>query len=335
MNKSGKSLKKSDNKKTTFSSSFTFSGLFVVIMTSELTDGDQLLQTGPFQNWTSINEQHLTADGVVKYFPPNATHVQINQTLGTVDVTSNTDLYLPHPLRLNDGQSRMWFIFWDLSAIDASRNCSLTFIFPAAINTSLYKYPATKINGSEANLVVSRLGQTGGDPRTKIGYILWCTSNNEYFIASMGDPTTFGTIQAGAGAYSVAASAPSLAAGVWSLNVYAGENVTLTGVLTNAEGWVGTLGRQNSSAASGYWLVSQPGEIAQLRFFGSGAVAGNVTLAKNDTDSALTIAAAGTTGADTDHSVAVVAGDKITIHFSAPGGTPTVSTAFVFRPSAK
>ena len=66
-------------------------------MASEIGDGDQLLQTGAFSNWTSINEQHITADGVLKYFPSNATHVQITQTLATVDVTNNTSMYLPHP----------------------------------------------------------------------------------------------------------------------------------------------------------------------------------------------------------------------------------------------
>lgn len=306
-------------------------------MASEIGDGDQLLQTGAFSNWTSINEQHITADGVLKYFPSNATHVQITQTLATVDVTNNTSMYLPHPLRINDGQSKMWFVFWDLSGVNVNRDCTLTLINPAAISTPAYNYPASDINGAASNLVISRMGQTGSDHRNKIGYIIWCTSDNHYFVATMGDPTTFGTITAGPGAYDQPSSAPSVAGSVWSINAFAGENVTFVGTVTNDnDSAVGPVGFNTTPASAGYWLVSQPGKISQLRFKcnAAGTLAGNVTLT-DGTETIIIAAGGANSGENITDSITVVAGNTVQILLSAPGASAGITSfAFVFRPSA-
>lgn len=308
-------------------------------MTSELSGADQLLQMGPYKNWTSINEERLLlADQSASYcLPANSNHVYLEQTTASANPTvTNFNIELPNPACLTDGQSRLWFVYWDISAY-ADRDCTLTLKQPVIVNTPYYKYPAVPINGSSADLVISRLANSAGDTRTLLGLIIWCTTGNRYYVASMGDPTTFGTIIAGTGVYNQPTSAPSFSAGKWSLNVYSGQNVTLADLTTNEGGVLGPVGwfPTGNATEAGYWIASQPGTISQLRFFSSSNLSGIVTVTKNTVATALTLtAAAATSGADTTHSFTVAAGDRIQISFSATGGTPIVSVAFVFRPSA-
>jgi len=191
-------------------------------MTSELSGAAELLQTGPFKNWTSINEQTITlSDTADNYFPSNANSVYLKQT------TSGTcSIELPIPLALTDGQSRMWFCYWNLSGeAIATADCVLTLLRPQAVDTTYYKYPATKIQRSASDYSIYRT-YSAGDTRTTIGFVLWCTTANNYYVAAMGDAANFSTIVAGTGAYGQATSAPAFSAGSWKVNAYAGQNVT-------------------------------------------------------------------------------------------------------------
>lgn len=301
-------------------------------MTSELSGATQLLQTSSFKNWTNINEQtmNLTDTSASYYFPANANTVYLKQT-----VAGTCNVELPLPLALTDGQSRMWFCYWNLSSAAAAADCSLVLIRPVAVSTAYYTYPATNIQRTASDYTISRT-YSGGDTRTTLGFIVWCTTANNYYVAAMGDAANFSTIVAGTGAYGQATSAPAFSAGSWKVNAYSGQNVTFAGTTANGNaGAFGPIGYNNTAASAGYWLVNQPGQLAQLRFASAANITSTITLTKNTVASALTLnAVASQSGADNVNSVTVAAGDKIQVTITDPGASTITSVSFVFRPSA-
>lgn len=304
-------------------------------MTSEISGAAQLNQTGPFKNWTSLNEVTLAlSDTADNYFPTNVNTVYLKQTTAGV-----TQIELPIPLALTDGQSRMWFCYWSLSGAAATADCTLTLLQPQAVTGgSYYAYPITKIQRTSADYSIVRT-YSAGDTRTLVGFILWCTNANNYYVAGMGDAATFGSIVAGTGRLSQPTSAPDFSAGSWKINAFSGQNVTLCGTVVNSAGSIGPLGWNTTAATAGYWQVCQPGNIQQLYFAAAGAVAGVVKLTYTrggvTADTGLTVTASAATGSDLTHVLAVQAGDLIQAVFTAPGASAGItSVSFVFRPSA-
>lgn len=96
-----------------------------------------------------------------------------------------------------------------------------------------------------------------------------------------------------------------------------------TGTVASAQTEYLTFGAcSGATAATGRWIVSTAGTLQNLQVFSSAAVVGGasvdvLTVYKNGSATALTctIAAAGTTCADTTHTVTVAAGDALTFQF--------------------
>lgn len=310
-------------------------------MTSELSGAPTLLQTGPFKNWTSINEITMTLAAGSNYFPANANSVYLNQTEGT-----DRTIELPHPLQLNDGQSRMWFCFWKLSG--ATLDSSLTFVRPAAVTAStLYALPATQINRLSSNFVVERDAASAGDTRTEFGFVIWCTTSNNYYIAAMGDAANFTSIVAGTGAWGQTSSNPTLSGGDWSLNVFAGSPIWGNGDLTAAtDGFIGPLGYGvGASGDGGYWIMPQAGTLGPLHAFivGTSDKVATFAISKNGTPTTLSVAYSGSgagngygakSNTNSANAVTVVAGDRIEFVVTATAQSLDISLGFLFRPGA-
>lgn len=229
---------------------------------------NSIQQFGAFSNLTedTINGVVSNAQPVYPvlpaYLPPNAQVVTINQT-----APGNTWVELPIPMRIGDGNSKMWFINWALGAFSAV-TCSLNFIPPAVVNVGTsYQYPTSSINGLNAVFTFNKYAPA--DTRTLIHFILVCTKSNNYYITPAGARTF--TIIAGVGNVN---SAPTFSNDIWSLNVYGGHTVVTFGQYPGVAAIhnLGLSGGNADSALIQYWTAAQTGFIYGFTIFQYAAV---------------------------------------------------------------
>lgn len=308
-------------------------------MTSELAGGDLLRQNKQFGVLTNLTESVVTISSAADYFyPPNAESVYISWPTG---ITGTKTIELPHPMRLNDGGSKMTLCV--LQLVDSNTDITLTFKRPAAVAGALYNFPVVPINGnSGADFSVSRLGATGSDTRTQLSFLVWCTKHGNYYIRGLADAAAFVSLTAGTTVYAAPASAPSFAAGVWSLNVRSGYPIQFGGAIaTNATAYIGQGGVGNATLTNcPPFICSQDGVISQMYAFVTASVAGAnlvITVMKNGVATAITgtIPIASVSINDVVNSITVVKGDQILIRTNFASGTANIGTvALSFRPTA-
>lgn len=293
------------------------------------------------------------------HLPLRYAFIRVNQTsTGAL----NNGIELPIPQAANDSQSQVAFVWWDIDASFDGQAAVLTWLYPRAPASPAYPYAATPINGSLADYSFTR---AASDTRRNIFFVIVGTPSQGYYIRSVKDADVLTSITSANAKLTVtqvgqaftltdnvsvvAGSGTSVSGtSTFTVNAFAGVPVQLPNVtLASSPAFYGANGVGNGTEANvNAIMFSQPGTISNLYVTlsaGATATSHTFTVRKGSSygtlaDSVITcvILLGASSGSDLTHSIAVAAGDIITIK-DVQAGTPEALRAAIslcFKPSA-
>lgn len=271
---------------------------------------------------------------------------------------------LPTPAAAYDSQSQVAFVWWDVDASFDGSQVKLTWLYPRASTSTSYPYSAVNVNGALSDFVFTRAAT---DTRRNFFFIVVATPHNGYYIRAVQDGSLLTSITSANAKLTVTQVGQaftltdnvSVAAGsgisvsgstTFTVSAFAGVPIQLPNI-TVASGttYYGSNGTGSGTEASvNAIMITQPGTISNLYVAMASAVtatshtftvrraAAGLYTSLADTTLTCTLATGAFVGNDTTHSVAVAAGDIITIKDVQAGSAEALHAAisFCFKPSA-